>query len=54
LIALGILLVSTGTFHSPLVVLIPSVIGILWISAYVAYLYWKATRNTNGEVNEAK
>ena len=54
LVALGILLVAIGTFHSALVVLIPSVIGILWILAYIAYLYWKATRNTNGKVNEAK
>ena len=54
LVALGILLIATGTFHSALVVLISSVIGILWLLAYIAYLYWKATPDTNGKVKEAK
>lgn len=54
LVAIGILLVATGTFQSALVVLIPSVIGIIWILAYIAYLYRKATRDTNGTVNGAK
>ncbi len=54
LVALGILLVATGTFRSALIVVIPSVIGIVWILVYVAYLYWKSTHNINGKVNEAK
>jgi hypothetical protein len=54
LVAIGFLLVATGTVHSALVVIILSVIGIVWILAYIAYLYRKATRNTNGIVNKAK
>ena len=54
LVAIGILLVATGILHTALIVIIPSVIGIVWILAYITYLYWKATRNTNDKVNEAK
>ncbi len=54
LVAIGILLVATGTFNSALVVLIPSIIGIAWVFAYIFYLYRKAIHNVNGTVNEAQ
>jgi hypothetical protein len=54
LVTIGVLLLITGTFLSVLVVIVPVVIGIVWLAADIAYLYRKASRDINCKLDEAK
>jgi glucan phosphoethanolaminetransferase (alkaline phosphatase superfamily) len=47
LVTIGILLLITGIFLSVLVVIIPVVIGIVWLASYVAYIYRKASHKND-------
>ena len=52
LVTVGILLLITGIFLSVLVVIIPVVIGIVWLASYIAYIYRKASRENEDKGSE--